>query len=52
LKPPNLSAQGWQTLLALNLQEHFMKVQTGIKAGSQGVEASHGGKPRPVGKGV
>jgi hypothetical protein len=29
-----------------------MKVQTGIKAGRQGVEASHGGKPRPIGKGV
>jgi hypothetical protein len=33
-------------------QEHRMKVQTGIKAGRQGVEASHGGKPRPIGKGV
>jgi hypothetical protein len=34
------------------LLEHVMKVQTGIKAGRQGVEASHGGKPRPIGKGV
>jgi hypothetical protein len=29
-----------------------MKVKTGLKAGRQGVEASHGGRPRPVGKGV
>jgi hypothetical protein len=30
-----------------------MKVQTGLKAGAHGgAEASHGGKPRPIGKGV
>jgi hypothetical protein len=29
-----------------------MKVQTGLKAGNLRGEASHGGKPRPVGKGV
>ena len=28
-----------------------MKVKSGIKAGQHGVERSHGGKPRPVGKG-
>ena len=43
------------TVSASNLandQEFTMKVQTGIKAGAHGVEASHGGKPRPIGKGV
>lgn len=29
-----------------------MKVKTNLKAGRKGVEASHGGRPRPVGKGV
>jgi hypothetical protein len=30
-----------------------MKVQSKIKAGAQGgIEASHGGKRRPIGKGV
>jgi hypothetical protein len=29
-----------------------MKIKSGIRAGKVGVEASHGGKPRPVGKGV
>jgi hypothetical protein len=45
-----LQAQGLQTTVIF--KEFVMKVQTGIKAGRQGVEASHGGKPRPVGKGV
>jgi hypothetical protein len=36
-----------------HLLEIHMKVKTGIRAGAQGgTEASHGGKPRPVGKGV
>jgi hypothetical protein len=52
LKPPSLAVQGWQANHRRFLKEHGMKVQTGIKAGRQGVEASHGGKPRPVGKGV
>jgi hypothetical protein len=52
LKPPSLPALGWQATQAKFFKEHFMKVQTGIKAGRQGVEASHGGKPRPIGKGV
>jgi hypothetical protein len=47
-----MSAQGWQANHSRFLKEHCMKVQTGIKAGRQGVEASHGGKPRPIGKGV
>lgn len=36
----------------VEVKELGMKVQTGIKAGAHGVEASHGGKPRPIGKGV
>jgi hypothetical protein len=52
LKPPSLPTLCWQATQAKFLKEHLMKVQTGIKAGRQGVEASHGGKPRPIGKGV
>ena len=29
-----------------------MKVKTNVKAGKHNTEASHGGKPRPIGKGV
>ena len=54
------SSKGLQTEFAsigradiVSFKEWIMKVQTGIKAGRAVTgELSHGGKPRPIGKGV